>query len=79
MKKPLYYVLAPQGICVSDVEGLLPEKSPSLFEIALGILDLPESLAEVEKSVVSKDGFDVVRAIKDGDNPSPLFGKYGWK
>ena len=31
MKKPLYYVLAPQGICVSDVEGLLPEKSPTLF------------------------------------------------
>ncbi len=45
MKKPLYYILAPQGICVSDVEGLLPEKSPSLFEIALSILDLPESLA----------------------------------
>ena len=42
-------------------------------------MDLPESLAEVDKSVVSKDGFDICRAIKDGDNPSPLFVKYGWK
>ena len=79
MKKPLYYVIAPQYICVSDIEGLLPEKSPSLFQIAIGMLDLPESLAEVDKSVVSKDGFEVCRAIKNGDNPSSLFAKYGWK
>lgn len=35
MKDPLYCVLSPQGICVSEVEGLLPNPSPSLFDIAI--------------------------------------------
>lgn len=35
MKQAFYYVLSPQGICASDVEGLLPNRSPPLFEIAI--------------------------------------------
>jgi hypothetical protein len=31
MKDVRYFILSPQGICVSDVEGLLPNQSPSLF------------------------------------------------
>jgi len=34
-KKPFYYVITPQGIACSEVEGLLPNKSPDLFSIAL--------------------------------------------
>ena len=47
MKNPIYYLLSPQGVCVSEVEGLLPEKSPSLFEIAINMLDIPANLSEV--------------------------------
>lgn len=31
IKDPLYCVLSPQGVCVSEVEGLLPNRSPSIF------------------------------------------------
>ena len=31
VKNPLYCILSPQGICVSQVEGLLPNRSPSIF------------------------------------------------
>ena len=47
LKNPLYYVLSPQGICGSEIEGLLPNKSPSIFNIALELLDIPENLNEV--------------------------------
>jgi hypothetical protein len=53
-KNPLYFVLSPQGICVSDVEGLLPNQSPPLFEIAIDLLDIPENLSEKDDSVVTK-------------------------
>jgi hypothetical protein len=39
-KKPLYYLLTPDGIACSEVEGLLPNRSPDLFTIALELLDL---------------------------------------
>lgn len=42
----MYYVLSPQGICASEVEGLLPNKSPSLFEISIELLDIPSNLSE---------------------------------
>lgn len=79
VKKPMYYVLSPQGICVSQVEGLLPERSPSLFEIAILILDIPQSLLQIEKSVLSKEAYDICKAIKDGDTPLSSFDKYAWK
>ena len=34
---------------------------------------------EVEKSVVSSDGYDLCKAIKNGNDPSSFFAKYGWK
>lgn len=45
MKNPLYCVLTPQGICVSDVEGLLPNRSPPVFEIATELLGIPQTLS----------------------------------
>ena len=54
MKDPLYCVLSPQGICASMVEGLLPNRSPSLFEIAIDLLGMPASLAEEDDSVLSR-------------------------
>jgi hypothetical protein len=46
MKNPLYCVLSPQGVCTSDIEGLLPNRSPSLFEIAIELLGIPASLVD---------------------------------
>jgi hypothetical protein len=40
----MYLVLSPQGICASEVEGLLPNKSPDLFQIAIDLLDIPANL-----------------------------------
>lgn len=33
----------------------------------------------MDKSVVSRDGYDVCKAIKNGNDPSQYFAKYGWK
>ena len=66
MKDPLYCVLSPQGICTSDVEGLLPNRSPPLFEIAIDLLGLPATLVESAEFVVSRSGYDVCRGIRDG-------------
>ena len=43
------------------------------------MLDIPESLIEVEKSIVSKDGYDVCKGLRSGDNVLPLIQGYGWK
>ena len=44
MKNPLYCIMSPQGICLSDVEGLLPNRSPSVFEIATDLLGIEGNL-----------------------------------
>lgn len=54
IKKPLYSVICKQGIVACNVEGILPSKSPDLFQIAIDLLGLPSNLTEVDKSVVSK-------------------------
>jgi hypothetical protein len=61
------------------VEGLLPDRSPDLFNLALELLDLPSSLIEVEKSVVSKQGYAICRAIRDNIIDISYFTTYGWK
>ena len=57
--------MASQGICVSEVEGLLPEKSPSLFDIAIGMLDVSKSLENTGKELLSKEGYEILKAIKN--------------
>ena len=79
MKKPSYYIISPQGICCSDVEGLLPDKSPDLFNIAIELLDIPANLSETEKSVVSKEGYGICKAIRNGDDVKSSLENYGWK
>ncbi len=54
VKNPFYCVLSPQGICVSEVEGLLPNRSPSIFEIATDLLGIEASLIENKDIVVSR-------------------------
>ena len=66
MKDPIYCVLSPQGICVSQVEGLLPNRSPPIFEIAIDLLGMPASLAEEDDSVLSRDAYQICRGIRDG-------------
>lgn len=41
---PFYYVLSPTGICCTEVEGLLPNRSPDLFNLALSLLNIPATL-----------------------------------
>ena len=79
MSNCLYYGLSPDGIVCSKVEGLLPDRSPDLFSLALDLLDLPPNLIEVEKSVVSRQAYAICRAIKDGTIDMSYFTQYGWK
>lgn len=79
MSNCLYYGVSPDGIVCSKVEGLLPDRSPDLFSLALDLLDLPPNLIEVEKSVVSRQGYAICRAIKDGTIDLTYFTQYGWK
>lgn len=46
MKSPIYCIISPQGICTSEVEGLLPNRSPSIFELAIDMLDVPATLVD---------------------------------
>ena len=78
VKDPLYCVLSPQGICVSEVEGLLPNRSPSVFEIAIDLLGIPASLLEEEDNFVSKEAYHVCRGIRDKESVSSLISSYGW-
>ena len=56
--------MSPDGICCSEVEGILPDRSPNLFDLAIELLDLPANLAQTEKSVISKEGYEICRSIK---------------
>ena len=78
MKKPIYCVLAPQGICCSEAEGLLPNRSPSIFEIAIDMMDIPANLAEDEHLTVSRKALDICRGIRDGDPVLTTINSYGW-
>ena len=78
MKNPLYLIMTPQGICVSDVEGLLPNRSPSLFELAIQLLNIPATLVPSEDSIVSRDAYEICRGIRDGQNVLTSLGIYGW-
>lgn len=79
LKNPLYSVIGPQGICCSEVEGLLPNKSPDLFNLAIDLLDIPANLSQVEKSVISKEGYGICRAIRNGESIKGSLENYGWK
>lgn len=78
MKDAMYFILSPQGICVSNVEGLLPNPSPPLFEIATELLDIAPTLIESEESIVSKDAYQICKGIRDNQNVTSLFNNYGW-
>jgi len=47
--------------------------------LALDLLDLEPTLIEVEKSVVSRQGYAVCKAIRDGVIDAAYFDTYGWK
>lgn len=65
VQDPLYCVLSPQGICVSEVEGLLPNRSPSIFELAVDMLGIQASLIEDEEAAVSREAYQICRGIRD--------------
>jgi hypothetical protein len=60
------------------VEGLLPDPSPSLFEIAIEMLDIPATLVDEQNSVVTKDAYQICKGIRDGENIINLVNNYGW-
>lgn len=68
-----------QGICCSDVEGLLPEKSPDLQELAKNLLGLDDNFEPNENTVISKEGLSICKMIKNNENLAGSFGLYGWK
>lgn len=78
VKDPLYCVLSPQGICVSQVEGLLPNRSPSIFELAIDLLGIPASLVEEEDTASSKEAYQICKGIRDGEGVGSLISNYGW-
>lgn len=79
MEKPLYSVISSQGICKTNIEGILPSKSPDVFNLAIDMLGLPADLVESEKRNISKDAYSIVRGIKNGENVLDSISMYGWK
>lgn len=79
MDNALYSVVSSQGICRSNIEGILPSKSPDLFNIAIELLDIPANLSETEKSVVSKEGYGICKGIREGSYVLDSIAEYGWK
>lgn len=43
IKKPLYMVVSDQGIVCSEIEGLLPNRSPTLGQLAIDLLGLNDN------------------------------------
>lgn len=78
IQKPIYTIICDQGICCSEVEGLLPNKSPTLLDLVSGLLGLPKSL-DFDKSLLSKQGFLVYKGILNGENVISKLHSYGWK
>lgn len=78
MKNPLYCVLSPQGICASEVEGLLPNPSPSLFQIAVDLLGVASTLVDEAANVVSREALHICKGIRDGENVLGFITNYGW-
>lgn len=64
----MYSLVSPQGICTSNIEGLLPEPSPKLFELMIGLLDIPENLATVPRTMISKECAAIMRGLREGDS-----------
>jgi hypothetical protein len=56
----------------------LPNKSPSLFEIAIDMLDIPASLVESNDSVISREGYEICKALRDGLSITSFLNNYGW-
>jgi hypothetical protein len=76
----MYSLVTPQGICTSNVEGLLPDVSPKLFDLMLELLDVPNNLATVPTTMISKECNAILRGLRDGDsvlNSVNILG--GWK
>lgn len=40
----MYSIVSSQGIVCSDVEGILPSRSPDIFQLAIDMLDIPANL-----------------------------------
>lgn len=79
MKKPAYIVMCDQGICCSEVEGLLPEKSPPFPELAKSLLGLDDNFEPKENTVISRDGLSICKSIKNGESLAGSFTSYGWR
>lgn len=44
------------------------------------MFDVPANLVEnYDKSILSKDAYEILKAIKNDENPKEMFIKYGWK
>jgi serine/threonine protein kinase len=78
MKTPLYCVVSPQGVCTSEVEGLLPNRSPPLFEIAVELLGIPATLVDEQDSVITREAYQICKGLRDGENIIGLVNNYGW-
>lgn len=67
LEKPKYMVISDQGVCCSDVEGILPNPSPSLSEVVGEMLGLPQNL-DFDRSILSKQGFAIYKALLNNEN-----------
>jgi hypothetical protein len=45
----------------------------------IDLLDLPSNLQEVERSVVSKEGYAICKTLKNGESPLASLQSYGWR
>ena len=50
-----------------------------MFNLVLNILDLPPTLIETEKSIISKNGYEICRSIRDNNVDMSNFSPYHWK
>lgn len=62
----MYSMISEQGIVCSDVEGVLPNPSPSFQELATRLLGLDDSFGLKENTVISKWGMEICKSIKNG-------------
>lgn len=75
----MYSLLSSQGICQTQVEGILPSKSPDLFNLLIELLDIPANLTETQKSVISKEAYEICRGLRSGHSVADSITQYGWK
>jgi hypothetical protein len=78
-KNTLYYTVSKQGICYSDVDGVLQNKTPSLFQVLTRMLGAPHNLQMSRSWSISKEGYEILRGMKNGEDISQNFQVYGWR